>query len=88
MRGSVHRRVRKLDKQRRYVDPTTGAEQPVPTNYIFLAALIVNLLIVIPMALMLFKRIKQEPEQEIITEDTPPAENNVDGGTEEKTKED
>ena len=71
-----------------YVDPTTGAEQPVPTNYIFLAAVIVNLLIVIPMAFMLFKRIKQEPEQEIITEDMPPAENNVDGGTEEKTKED
>ena len=71
-----------------YVDPTTGAEQPVPTNYIFLAAVIVNLLIVIPMAFMLFTRIKQEPEQEIITEDTPPAENNVDGGTEEKTKED
>ena len=65
-----------------YVDPTTGAEQPVPTNYIFLAALIVNLLIVIPMALMLFTRIKQEPEQEIITEDMPPAENNEDGGTE------
>lgn len=71
-----------------YVDPTTGAEQPVPTNYIFLAAVIVNLLIVIPMAFMLFTRIKQEPEQEIITEDMPPAENNVDGGTEEKTKED
>ena len=71
-----------------YVDPTTGAEQPVPTNYIFLAAVIVNLLIVIPMAFMLFKRIKQEPEQEIITEDMPPAENNEDGGTEEKTKED
>lgn len=71
-----------------YVDPTTGAEQPVPTNYIFLAAVIVNLLIVIPMAFMLFTRIKQEPEQEIITEDTPPAENNVYGGTEEKTKED
>ena len=71
-----------------YVDPTTGAEQPVPTNYIFLAAVIVNLLIVIPMAFMLFTRIKQEPEQEIITEDTPPAENNVDFGTEEKTKED
>lgn len=71
-----------------YVDPTTGAEQPVPTNYIFLAAVIVNLLIVIPMAFMLFTRIKQEPEQEIITEGTPPAENNVDGGTEEKTKED
>ena len=71
-----------------YVDPTTGAEQPVPTNYIFLAAVIVNLLIVIPMAFMLFTRIKQEPEQEIITEDTPPAENNVDSGTEEKTKED
>lgn len=71
-----------------YVDPTTGAEQPVPTNYIFLAAVIVNLLIVIPMVFMLFTRIKQEPEQEIITEDTPPAENNVDGGIEEKTKED
>lgn len=71
-----------------YVDPTTGAEQPVPTNYIFLAAVIVNLLIVIPMAFMLFTRIKQEPEQEIITEDMPPAENNEDGGTEEKTKED
>ena len=71
-----------------YVDPTTGAEQPVPTNYIFLAAVIVNLLIVIPMAFMLFTRIKQEPEQEIIPEDMPPAENNVDGGTEEKTKED
>ncbi len=71
-----------------YVDPTTGAEQPVPTNYIFLAAVIVNLLIVIPMAFMLFTRIKQEPEQEIITEDIPPAENNEDGGTEEKTKED
>lgn len=71
-----------------YVDPTTGAEQPVPTNYIFLAALIVNLLIVIPMAFMLFTRIKQEPEQEKITEDTPPAENNEDGGIEEKTKED
>lgn len=71
-----------------YVDPTTGAEQPVPTNYIFLAAVIVNLLIVIPMAFMLFKRIKQEPEQVIITEDMPPAENNKDGGTEEKTKED
>lgn len=71
-----------------YVDPTTGAEQPVPTNYIFLAAVIVNLLIVIPMAFMLFTRIKQEPEQEIITEDVPPAENNEDGGTEEKTKED
>lgn len=65
-----------------YVDPTTGAEQPVPTNYIFLAAVIVNLLIVIPMAFMLFTRIKQEPEQEIITEDMPPAENNEDGGTE------
>lgn len=71
-----------------YVDPTTGAEQPVPTNYIFLAAVIVNLLIVIPMAFMLFTRIKQEPEQETITEDMPPAENNEDGGTEEKTKED
>lgn len=71
-----------------YVDPTTGAEQPVPTNYIFLAAVIVNLLIVIPMAFMLFTRIKQEPEQEIITEDMPSAENNEDGGTEEKTKED
>lgn len=71
-----------------YVDPTTGAEQPVPTNYIFLAAVIVNLLIVIPMAFMLFTRIKQEPEQEIITEDMSPAENNEDGGTEEKTKED
>lgn len=71
-----------------YVDPTTGAEQPVPTNYIFLAAVIVNLLIVIPMAFMLFTRIKQEHEQEIITEDMPPAENNEDGGTEEKTKED
>ena len=65
-----------------YVDPTTGAEQPVPTNYIFLAAVIVNLLIVIPMAFMLFTRIKQEPEQEIITEDMPPSENNADGGTE------
>lgn len=71
-----------------YVDPTTGAEQPVPTNYIFLAAVIVNLLIVIPMAFMLFTRIKQEPEQEIITEDTPPAENHEDSGIEEKTKED
>lgn len=71
-----------------YVDPTTGAEQPVPTNYIFLAAVIVNLLIVIPMAFMLFTRIKQEPEQEIITEDMSLAENNEDGGTEEKTKED
>lgn len=71
-----------------YVDPTTGAEQPVPTNYIFLAAVIVNLLIVIPMAFMLFTRIKKEPEQEIITEDMSPAENNEDGGTEEKTKED
>ena len=71
-----------------YVDPTTGAEQPVPTNYIFLAALIVNLLIVIPMAFMLFTRIKQEPEQEIITEDTPPAENKENSTAEEKTKED
>lgn len=71
-----------------YVDPTTGAEQPVPTNYIFLAAVIVNLLIVIPMAFMLFTRIKQEPEQEIITEDTPPAENKENSTAEEKTKED
>lgn len=39
-----------------YIDPTTGAEQPVPTNYIFLAAVVVNFLIVIPLAFMLAKR--------------------------------
>lgn len=70
-----------------YVDPTTGAEQPVPTNYIFLAAVIVNFLIVIPMAFMLFKSMKNEPEQEIVIEGTPHAENNEDSTAEEKTKE-
>lgn len=39
-----------------YIDPTTNAEQPIPTNYIFLAAVIVNLLIIIPLAIMLFYR--------------------------------
>ncbi len=39
-----------------YVDPSTGAEQPVPTNYIFLAAVIVNILIIIPLAFMLAKK--------------------------------
>ena len=45
-----------------YVDPTTGAEQPVPTNYIFLAAVIVNLLIIIPLAFMLYAKKKGERE--------------------------
>lgn len=39
-----------------YVDPSTGAEQPVPTNYIFLAAVIVNILIIIPLTFMLAKK--------------------------------
>ncbi len=71
-----------------YVDPTTGVEQPVPTNYIFLAAVIVNILIIIPAAFMLFKSMKKEPEQEIVIEGTPPAENNENSTAEEKTKED
>lgn len=47
-----------------YIDPTTGAEQPVPTNYIFLAAVIVNLLIVIPLAFMLYAKKKGERESD------------------------
>lgn len=38
-----------------YIDPATGASQPVPTNFIFLAALIVNLLIIIPVGVMLLR---------------------------------
>ena len=37
-------------------------EQPVPTNYIFLAAVIVNLLIIIPLAFMLYAKKKGERE--------------------------
>lgn len=47
-----------------YIDPTTGAEQPVPTNYIFLAAVMVNLLIVIPMAIMLAKQPIKDPDED------------------------
>lgn len=53
-----------------YIDPTTGAEQPVPTNYIFLAAVIVNLLIIIPLALMMFKKSKTEYGQTASDEPT------------------
>lgn len=57
-----------------YIDPTTGAEQPVPTNYIFLAAVIVNLFIVIPLAFMLFRKGKTERAEDnanISDEDIP-----------------
>ena len=68
-----------------YVDPTTGVEQPVPTNYIFLAAVIVNLLIIIPLAFMLFKVAKHKPEPEIVIAGAPTADLAERDG--EKTKE-
>lgn len=70
-----------------YVDPTTGAEQPVPTNYIFLAAVIVNVLIVIPMAIMLFKGAKKNTETEIITEGAPVDEDEGSGADEKAEEE-